>query len=88
MYPSVLQGSDILFLTNCHATPWQAHMHRADVRMSFLDCSPSQWFQATRAQNIEGVVGTFVSDTSVAPTMSEQRTFEQDPLSALSLIHI
>lgn len=80
---SVVQASNILFLTNCHATPWQAHMHRADIHMAFLDCSPAQWFQATRAQNIKGTIGTFSSDTSAAPTLSEQRTFEKDPLASL-----
>lgn len=82
-----MQGSNILFLTNCHATPWQAHMHRKDVHMSFLDCSPSQWYQATRAQNVQGAIGTFSNATLEAPAMSEQRTFERDPLAALCRVY-
>ena len=66
-----MQGSHILAITNCHATPWQAHMHRKDVRMSFLDCSPTFWYQGTKAQNVPGAIGTFImEDTSEAPEMS------------------
>jgi hypothetical protein len=79
----VVQGSSLLFLTNCHATPWQAHLHRKDVHMSFLDCSPLQWFEATKAQNVQGAIGTFSSATSRAANISEQVAFEKDPLAAL-----
>lgn len=30
----------VLYLTPCHATPYFSHMHRGNVSMRFLDCSP------------------------------------------------
>lgn len=73
-----VQGSSLLFLTNCHATPWQAHMHRQDVSMTFLDCSPPEWFNQTRAQNAPGAIGvTAVPDLQFR---DEQRAFEADPM--------
>lgn len=80
-----VQGSGILFLTNCHATPWQAHMHREDLSMTFLDCSPPEWLEATRAQNAPGSIGTMmVTDSRFR---DEQRAFEADPLHALCKVY-
>lgn len=63
-------------------------MHRKDVRMSFLDCSPTFWYQGTKAQNVEGAIGTFImEDTSEALEMSEQRAFESDPLGSLCRVY-
>ncbi|KAJ6226426.1 gpi mannosyltransferase 3 [Anaeramoeba flamelloides] len=30
---------DVMFLTQCHATPWYSHIHK-NISMSFPDCSP------------------------------------------------
>lgn len=73
-----VQGSSLLFLTNCHATPWQAHMHREDVQMTFLDCSPPEWFEAARAQNTPGSIG--VTAVAGGGFRDEQRAFEADPM--------
>lgn len=37
------QGDYVLFLTPCHAGPWQSHLHRLLPTMRFLDCSPPGW---------------------------------------------
>eukprot|EP00892_Ulva_mutabilis_P007770 jgi/Ulvmu1/5365/UM022_0159.1 len=78
-------GSAVLFLTNCHATPWQAHMHRKDIMMTFLDCSPPEWFEATRAQNVPGSIGMMAEISSAY--RDEQRAFEADPEQALCSIY-
>jgi hypothetical protein len=31
---------NIFFAMPCHSTPYTAYLHRYDVEMSFLDCSP------------------------------------------------
>lgn len=35
-------ATSVLFLTQCHATPWYSHLHHP-VPMRFLDCSPPGW---------------------------------------------
>ena len=34
------QINQISFLMPCHSTPWQSHMHRADLSAEFLTCEP------------------------------------------------
>lgn len=80
-----VQGSSLLFLTNCHATPWQAHMHRKDVTMTFLDCSPPEWFDATRSQNSPGTIGEIAA--AAGEVRDEQRAFEADPMLSLCQVY-
>lgn len=60
-------------------------MHRDDLLMTFLDCSPPEWFEATRAQNVPGSIGTMVDARS--GFRDEQRAFEADPLHALCRVY-
>jgi GPI mannosyltransferase 3 len=34
-------NSSVSFLMPCHSTPYHAYVHRGDLNMSFLDCSPN-----------------------------------------------
>jgi hypothetical protein len=46
-----LQGSQVLFLTNCHVTPWPSVIHASDVTLSFLACSSPGYHEALLQQN-------------------------------------
>lgn len=74
-----VQGSQVLFLTNCHATPWQSHIHRPDVTLTFLDCSPPGQHPAVLLMNSRHSTGVFnVAEGRDAQT--EQDAFFADPL--------
>jgi hypothetical protein len=45
------------------------------------------WFQGTRQQNVEGAIGTFHTEHSVASGLTEQALFEQDALGALCRVY-
>ena len=79
---SPLQGSHVLFLTNCHATPWQSHIHRQDITLTFLDCSPPGQHPAVLRQNSARSTGVF----KVAAKMDELN--EQDTFFAAPLQHL
>jgi hypothetical protein len=78
MWGACTQGSHVLFVTNCHATPWQAHIHRRDVQLSFLDCSPPGHHPAVLALNAPGSSGLFHTASKDSST-SEQDVFYAAP---------
>lgn len=73
-----VQGSHVLFLMNCHATPWQSHLHAPTIDLSFLDCSPPGYHAAVMQQNAAGSTGLVHVAQSPAAA-SEQATFFSDP---------
>lgn len=59
MLPHYTRGPvHVLAMTNCHATPWQAHVHR-DEDMTFLDCSPRGMQAAVMANARPRTIGVF-----------------------------
>jgi hypothetical protein len=84
-----MQGTHVLFLTPCHATPWHAHMHNPGAQMTFLDCSPSGLHRAVVAQNTPLATGLFhladgvAGHSTAGQAWDEQRVFEAAPLDHL-----
>ena len=72
----------MLFLTNCHATPWQSHIHRPDITLTFLDCSPPGQHSAVLRQNCARSTGVF-EIAMEADELNEQDTFFAAPLQHL-----
>ena len=75
----------MLFLLNCHATPWQAHLHRQDLRLTFLDCAPQGYAQDVLAMNEPGSACRFACGGPADSLEqewheTEQRRFWIDPL--------
>lgn len=77
-----MQDENVLFLLNCHATPWQSHIHKPRLRLHFLDCSPPGYHPAVLALNEPNSTGIFhvPGNTSV---QSEQDIVLQSPLEHL-----
>jgi hypothetical protein len=73
-----LQGSHVLFLTNCHATPWQSVIHASDITLSFLDCSPPGYHKAVLRQNSMLSTGLFHVATG-SDNISEEEVFFRAP---------
>lgn len=87
-------GTSVLFLTPCHATPFYSHLHRS-IPMRFLDCSPPQHAAATAALNKQEQAwlrlppacaassddGSSGNRSSGVTTMqlSQRQCFERDP---------
>jgi len=63
--------SSVDFLTPCHSTPFHSHLHRPDVTMRFLDCSPL--LEALR--NLEGM------NFSIVHGIEEEDMFFKDDFS-------
>jgi hypothetical protein len=77
MFPG-MQGSHVLFLMNCHATPWQSFFHNSEVTFSFLDCSPLGVHPQVMAQNAASSTGLFAVAAQNS-NENEQERFFRDP---------
>lgn len=73
-----LQGEHVLFLLNCHATPWQAYFHAPKATFTFLDCSPPGLHRAVLDANAPLATGVFAVAEADAAANEEGAVFE-DP---------
>lgn len=80
-----LQGEHVVFLTNCHATPWQSHFHAPEATFTFLDCSPPGLHRAVLDVNAPLATGVFATAEGGA-TRSEEHTVLKDPAGHLERI--
>jgi hypothetical protein len=56
MFPG-MRGNHVLFLMNCHATPWQSFFHKSKATFFFLVCSPLGPHPQRTAQNAASSTG-------------------------------
>ncbi|KAJ4461566.1 putative GPI mannosyltransferase 3 [Paratrimastix pyriformis] len=58
----VPSGDAVLLLLPCHATPFQSHVHRPDIRLLFLDCAPLINGTASETQGYVDQADRFFAD--------------------------